>query len=301
MDLDDFTMVGAGSLGSVLCRSLTQIGLHLDQVVVRSPASGERIIQETGLGESVALEEWTGPVSSLFMLAVPDDALAAVSERLASQGEWKDRIVLHTSGVHNQEVLLPFAQKGAFTGSFHPLQTFLGTEDRSVFRGTTIGIEGGIEALSVAKHLADDLLADAVELSSERKALYHAAAVMAGNAAITLLSVSEEMWERAAGTRDGFAGAMGPLIRQSVENALSLGPNQALTGPIARGDVETLRIHFTAIVRLMPHLLALYGAIAIETVHLAMRSGGLSADQAVSLLDVINEYVSGESQHGLQQ
>jgi predicted short-subunit dehydrogenase-like oxidoreductase (DUF2520 family) len=301
MELDDFTLVGAGSLGTVLCRSLNRIGMRLDQVVIRGAGSRGQVLQETGASSVVLIDEWSGPVSSLVLLAVPDDALSGVAERLSGQGEWAGKTVLHTSGVHNRSVLDAFARRGAFTGSFHPLQTFLGSEDVDAFRGITVGIEGDQEAVAVAKHLADDLLAEAIELSSERKSLYHAAAVLASNAATTLLSVSEEMWEHAAGTRDGFAGAMGPLIRQSMENALTIGPESALTGPIARGDRATLEAHFMAISAYMPHLLAMYGSVATETVHLAMRAGRLSAEQAVALLDVINDHITGEPSQGGHQ
>ncbi len=293
--LSDFTLVGAGSLGTVLGRSLVKLGLRLDQIVVRQQQSAQKMLLELEQGKIVELKSWKGTDSPLVIIAILDDQLEDLSELLAKSGNWEGKTVLHTSGVHNNEVLRPFANKGAFTGSFHPLQTFVGTEERAAFRGITVGVEGDPTAVVTARQLADALLAEAVEISSENKSLYHAAAVLAGNAAITLLSVSEEIWEKAAGSRSGFTAAMGPLLKTSVQNSLVYGPSRALTGPIERGDVGTLKEHFVAIAARLPHLLALYGSIATETVHLAVRSGRLPADKAVELLDVISNYVLGEA------
>jgi predicted short-subunit dehydrogenase-like oxidoreductase (DUF2520 family) len=290
-ELNDFTLVGAGSLGAVLGRSLVKLGMRLDQVVVRNRSSGQRLVDEIGYGEVVEIQNWKGTDSNLVILSISDDQLEKVSFKISGHGDWQGKTVLHTSGVHNKNVLDALAQKGAFIGSFHPLQTFLGTEDGSSFRGITIGIEGDPMGVEHARHLANGLLAEPVEILSENKSLYHASAVMAGNAAITLMSVSEEMWEKAAGAGSGFKEAMGPLIRTSIQNALTKSQYIALTGPIVRGDVGTLREHFEAIAKRLPHLLTLYGSIATESVHLAVRSGRLPADQAVALLDTISDHI----------
>jgi len=287
-------MVGAGSLGRVLCRSLVQIGMRLDQVVARSKASAQRIVQENKTGGAIEFSTLKRPESSLLLLCVPDDALATVSNRLARLGSWKGITVLHTSGVHNKDVLRSLSDQGAATGSFHPLQTFLGDEDRSAFHGITVGVEGDEVAVSYGKSLANSLLAEPLEVPSEGKGLYHAAAALASNAAVTLLAVSEEMWAASIGHSSNFLTALGPLVEQSVKNTLSKGPSAALTGPISRGDIGTVTAHLQAISKTMPHMKALYGSIATETVHLAMRSGRISAEVAVALLDVISDHLSGD-------
>ena len=292
-NLDDFSMVGAGSLSRVLCRSLVQIGMRLDHVVARTKASAQRIIQENETGGAVEFSDFKKPASSLLLLCVPDDALASVSERLARLGSWKGITVLHTSGVHNKNVLGSLAERGAATGSFHPLQTFLGDEDRSAFKGITVGIEGDEAAVACGKSLANSLMAEPLEVPSEGKALYHAAAALASNAAVTLMAVSEEMWAASLGHSSNFLDGLGPVVEQSVKKTLSKGPSAALTGPISRGDIGTVTAHLQAISKSLPHMKALYGSIATETVHLAMRSGRISAEVAVALLDVISDHLSG--------
>jgi predicted short-subunit dehydrogenase-like oxidoreductase (DUF2520 family) len=289
-------MVGSGALGKALCRALCGLGLKLDQLVSRSPESGQALINEVGSGTLVKLGALSDihTESDLWFICVPDDAIAQLAEIMA-RGDWSDQVILHTSGAFNADVLGPLRVAGAAVGSWHPLQSFTGSETEDVFRGVTVGIEGDDRAVHMANMVVDTLAAQAVKVSSDRKALYHAAAALAGNAATTLMSISEEIWERAAGTRDGFVASMGPLIQTSVQNALEKGPETSLTGPIVRGDVGTLRAHLKAITIYLPHLTSLYGSIATETVHLAMRSGRLKADRAVEMLDVINDYLVGPS------
>ena len=295
-ELDSFSMVGSGALGRALSRALSDLGLKLDRLVVRSPENAKAFIAELGSGELV--EIGAIPVSqsklSLWFICVPDDAISEVARVLATR-DWSNTVFLHTSGALNADALGDLREAGAAVGSIHPLQTFTGSETVDAFRGVTIGIEGDDLALDIARMIVDTLAAQPVRVSSDRKTLYHAAAVLAGNAATTLMSISEEIWERAAGTRDGFSSSMGPLIQTSVENTLSKGPDASLTGPIVRGDVGTLRLHLEAITMFLPHLTSLYGSIATETVHLAMRSGRLKADRAVEMLDVINDHLVGPS------
>lgn len=291
-ELDDFSVVGFGALGRALCRALPEIGLRLDFVFVRDPSRVAAISDETDAGVISRLFESDASVSSLLLICVPDDVLQGVAEGLAKRGDWRNVVVLHTSGVLAKDVLKPLEKMGASVGSFHPLQTFTGGESLIDFKAITIGIEGGEEVVAVGRHLANALMAQPIVLSSSKKALYHASAVLAGNAVTTLMSVAEEIWEQAAGTREGFSDSMGPLIRRSVENTLDMGPDAALSGPIARGDVGTLKRHLKAVSECVPHLISLYGSVAVETVHLAVRSGRISADQAVGLLDAISEHLA---------
>jgi len=183
---------------------------------------------------------------------------------------------------------VPVASLGADTGSFHPIQTFGPDAGPHVFEGITVGIEGTPRALRAAHALADGLLCQAVELDPEHKTLYHAAAVVAGNYITTLLGVAQEMWDSAVDSEIPFTEALAPLARKSLENALEFGPDEALTGPVARGDVGTIERQMDALGRVAEHLLPLYGVLAVESVHLAVRSGRLSTDEAVPVLDAIH-------------
>ena len=290
--LDSFTVVGTGALARSLTRALTEHGMTCRSVHGRSRESASLLassISETTAPKTAACLIGDEPVLSanLTLVVVSDDALEEVAQQLAAASIPDGQVFLHTSGVHASSALQPLADAGAEVGSFHPLQTFTGNEGKERFKGITIGVEGSEVALKTAHHLADDLLAMAVTIPSDRKALYHAAAVMAGNHAIAMLAAAADLWERATTDAQGAHEALGPLTMQSVSNALKIGPEAALTGPVVRGDIGTVRKHLDALQAYAAHLVPMYAAVVAETVHLAMRSGRLSTEKAVEMLDVV--------------
>lgn len=299
--LDSFSVVGSGAMARTLSHALLGIGVRCNQIVSRNQESAKALALELGAEGANRLQDLEFASTNLLILAVPDDALESVVLSLGEKAESDDIVILHTSGALDSQVLDPLSEKGAECGSFHPLQTFAASKKltsagaQKKFKGVTIGIEGSEVACRMATHMADSLLANPVVIQSSNKALYHAAAVMAGNHAITLMAAAAELWEQATGSKQSFSEALGPLILQSISNTVKTSPEAALTGPVARGDKGTLVLHLEAIREHLSHLLPLYGAVATETVHLAMRSGRLSADQAVALLDAIDlQLRSGE-------
>lgn len=289
-------MVGTGALARALSRSLLEHGFRCVAWFGRTADQARMAAGDVDNIPFVALGERGLPETDLTFIAVSDDAIPSVAAALAAKDVPEGAIVLHTSGVHDHSVLEALSARGARTGSFHPLQTFTGAEGKERFRGITIGVEGTPEAVHAGKRLADDLLAQAVEVSTDRKALYHAAAVMAGNHAIAMLAIAADLWERATSDRQGAVDALGPLTRQSVENALQAGPEVALTGPVVRGDLGTLQRHLDALSRHADHLLPMYASVVAETVHLAMKSGRLSTERAVEMLDLLANGVSSPAE-----
>ena len=294
-ELDAFSIVGTGAVGTALTRALLGIGCRLDHVVSRRRADAVRFRDEVArTGSVLSITDPDLSCSELLILAVPDDALRTVAEDLASgNGDWAGSVVLHVSGALDSSVLSSVARLGAATGSFHPIQTFGAESGPGVFEGITVGIEGSPRALAAAHALADGLLCQAVELDPDHKALYHAAAVVAGNYITTLLGVAQEMWDSAVDSEIPFTQALAPLARKSLENALEFGPGESLTGPVARGDVGTIERQMEALGRVAEHLLPLYGVLAVESVHMAVRSGRLSTDSAVPVLDAIHARIDG--------
>ena len=285
--LDSFSVVGSGALARTLSRSLKNVGIHCDLVTSRSADHAKALASEIGAGSAAPYAQADFSSARLVIIAVPDDALSSLASDLADHSDWSETVVLHTSGALDASILEPLERAGAWTGSFHPLQTFTGSDSPDVFKDVSIGIEGSDQARQMALHIADSLLSNPVEIPSGQKALYHAAAVMASNHTVTLMAAAEEFWQLATENRQSFSEALGPLVSQSVSNAVKTGPEEALTGPIVRGDAGTLELHLEHISRSLPHLLPLYGAVAAETVHLSMRSGRLSPEKAVYLLDAI--------------
>jgi hypothetical protein len=116
--------------------------------------------------------------------------------------------------------------------------------------------------------------------------LYHAAAVLASNYQVTLMDAALELMEGAGLGRGEALDALGPLLRASTENVLSAGPEHALTGPVRRGDVGTVRKHLAGLAHCLPETKQLYQAAGLRTVPLAVRAG-LSEETASAIIDAL--------------
>ncbi len=188
------------------------------------------------------------------LLCVPDGEIAAAATAL-SPGP----LVGHCSGVTGLE---PLAPHEGF--SLHPLMTV--TVAGADFQGAGAAVAGtSAGALAVAESLAAALGMTPVRLADADRPLYHAAASVASNFLVTLEGAAEQLAALAGVRRD----LLGPLVRASVENWLALGPQRALTGPIARGDEAAVARQRAAIVDRAPEIVPLFDALAAHTRRLA--------------------------------
>jgi predicted short-subunit dehydrogenase-like oxidoreductase (DUF2520 family) len=192
--------------------------------------------------------------ADVVLLAVPDDAIAAAAAAIAP-----GRLVGHLSGA---TTLAPLAPHEAF--SLHPLMTV--TADGASFGGATAAVAGSTpRALQTAHTLAARLGLRAVEVADSDRAAYHAAASIAANFLVTLEGAAERLAATAGVDRE----ALVPLARAALENWAALGPERALTGPIARGDEATVARQREAIAQRCPELLGAFDALAALTRDLA--------------------------------
>ncbi len=291
-------VVGAGALGTALARRLALRGYPVRAILSRTPASA-RALADT-VGASVASDEWTAlpdPVR-LVLLCVPDDQIPPVAEALAGVDHpWARTVVAHTSGARTAEALAPLAREGAPTLSFHPLQTFTLDTPPDAFADIVVGVEGSDAAVSAGTALARALGARPVVLTRRNKALYHCAAALASNGLVALMAVVEEIFSAATldDQEESAANLVGPLVQQTLENLESASPEQALTGPVARGDAATVEAHLKALQEEAPHLVPLYAALSTEMTRTAVRGGQLDGDTAEAMLHLLQNTVQDSS------
>jgi len=224
--------------------------------------------------------------AQLVLLTVPDDAIEDVCRQLAQAGAFAaGGVVAHCSGALSSEVLAPARELcGAAVGSMHPLQTFPGlARALDSFPGTYCFCEGDAAAVAVLEALAEAIGGKPVRLATEGKLLYHAAAVFACNYVTALLDAALAAAGHAGIKPDLASEALTPIVRATIENALSLGPAAALTGPIARGDCELVRRQLAALAGIDPQLAAIYRVMGRRVIELALRKATIS-DQAASAL-----------------
>ena len=195
--------------------------------------------------------------AEIVLLAVPDAEIDGAARAIAP-----GPLVGHLSGA---TTLAPLAPHEAF--SLHPLMTVTG--ETTSFAGATAAIAGSTDrALATARDLAQRLGLRAVEVADSDRAAYHAAASIAANFLVTL----EGAAERLAATAGVDRAALAPLVRAALENWAAVGPERALTGPIARGDEATVERQRAAVAERCPDLLPAWDALAGLTRSLA-RSG----------------------------
>jgi predicted short-subunit dehydrogenase-like oxidoreductase (DUF2520 family) len=161
------------------------------------------------------------------------------------------------------------------TGSCHPLQTFAGSsEDSGKFQGIAFAIDGSGPGLAAAERLALALGGHPFAIASGKRPLYHLAAALGANGLTGLVAASRDALVGAGLAPEDALGALGPLLRSALEEALRLGPEAALTGPVARGDEATLERQRQALLAWDAGRAALHEALLREQRRLARRIPG---------------------------
>ena len=264
-------IVGPGRLGNGLARALDGAGWS---VVL--------------LGRSV-VDEWRGQLKErhLVLVAVPDDAIDDAARLLVGAGAIGARhVVLHTSGARDRTALLPLEGTGAALGSFAPVQTVADPATAAErLRGAYAVLEGDPAAVAQGRQLALALGMIPVEISAGAKPAYHAGAVLVANLGTALFAMAERVAREGGVPAEVAAKLYLPLARGAVANVEALGVAEALTGPVRRGDVATVRRHLSI---LKGPERAAYIALSREALRLARGAGlgGELADEMEAVLQV---------------
>jgi predicted short-subunit dehydrogenase-like oxidoreductase (DUF2520 family) len=278
-------VIGAGRVGAVLGAALARAG---HRVVAASGDSDASRLRRDALLPGVPLlppdEVADGP--ELVVLAVPDDALPAVVDRLAAADAVRPgTIVVHPSGRYGATVLDPLGRAGALPLALHPAMTFAGgDDDLDRLTGAAFGVTAPDALRPVAEALIIEMGGEPVWVPEPARPLYHAALAGAANNLVTLTSVAADLLSQAG--VDAPAGVLGPLLSAALDGALAQG-DAALTGPVERGDAGTLREHLAVLAETAPQTVPAYVALARLTADRALEAGRLDPGAAGALLDVL--------------
>ena len=203
----------------------------------------------------------------IIFVTVPDDAIADVDAEVP----WTDRhLAVHCSGARPASIFAKAAQCGASVAGFHPLQTFADPDTglRNL-PGSTVGIEADNDAWLFLSEMADSLGMNALRISVEDRALYHAASALVSNGTVGLMAAAANLWEALGVPRPEAMRALLPLLEGTVRNLEALGIPAALTGPVVRGDLGTIQRHVEALTA-RPGELAIYRALSDSLIDLSL-------------------------------
>jgi predicted short-subunit dehydrogenase-like oxidoreductase (DUF2520 family) len=282
-------VVSAGRVGAVVGAAWAAAG---QRVVATSGVSKASVDRAAALLPGVPLRAPDEVVAGadLALLAVPDDVLPGLVRGLAAAGSFRPgQIVVHTSGARGVDVLAPAAEHGVLPLALHPVMTFTGrVEDVARLAGCSVGVTADDEVgFSVGSALVVEMGAEPVRVAEAVRPLYHAALAHGANHLITLVRDCVDTLER-AGVRPAER-LVAPLLSAALDNALRHG-DRALTGPVARGDVGTVRTHLRELTAADPDLAATYRVLAGRTARRAA-AAGLLPDHAVD--DVLSTLREG--------
>ncbi|MCP9292654.1 Rossmann-like and DUF2520 domain-containing protein [Gracilimonas sediminicola] len=266
------TIIGLGSVGTALLNVLTKSGYEVISVFNRSEIDPELIRNFPDTYFSKGLPNNENKLGELTFLTVSDDAIDSVATQLSERcTDLEDKSVVHCSGVHASKILSPFSKKGASIASFHPMKAI--TPKTSSFENTWFDVEGDGAAIRWLEDLADSLNAHVFEVEPKAKPLLHASAVVASNYLVVLAELVTKISALGGVPEDTALKAITPLMENTLRNVKELGVTEALTGPIARGDLKTVKQHVESL-KNAPELLSLYKTLGIEAVKIAVRKNG---------------------------
>ena len=287
--LKSLSVIGCGRAARTLARLWQDAGIfRISGILNSSLESAREAIDFIGAGTAAATIEELPP-SDVYMLGCPDDRIRECCTLLADSSLPLDTAtVFHLSGALSSGELDPARDQGASVASVHPVMSFADpTKAIDDFHGTWCGMEGDDEGLALLEPAFEAIGARCFHIEASGKSLYHAASVIACNYVVTLEELSLQTFEAAGIRRDTALEILAPILRGTVENILALDTTEALTGPIARGDVSVIEAHIQALEQWNPEVAALYRRLGLATIDLSQKQG----NAATEALDRIREYL----------
>lgn len=288
MPVHTYWIVGPGRVGLAVGSVLSSAGdLHEILVVGRRPTPPDHPLFDLPIVRYVVEASEAPAPGTAVLLTVPDRAIVEAAERIARLGPATDGCVaFHFSGAIGSAALSPLADVGYAIGSLHPLQTIADPRrGAGQLAGSFFTFEGASDARQAARGLVEAARGVLLEVEAEDKARYHAACVFASNYMVACAAVAVRLLAEAVGIdEDEARRALGPLWRGAIANLDEFGVPDALTGPVARGDLETIRRHLNV---LDAGTGEVYRVLAREAVGLA-RAQGLPEETARALGSLLN-------------
>ncbi len=237
-------IVGAGNLANALGPSLRQAGYAIDQILSRTQARslrGARALAREVSASAVPSEQ-AHVRAELVWFCVPDGGIANAANSLARSTDWKGKVALHSSGALASSELDVLRRRGAAVASAHPMMTFV-QGSRPRLAGVPFALEGNPAAVQAARAIVLDLQGQPFIIRKQHKQAYHAWGMFASPLLTALLAEAERVAGAAGVSRNAARERMLPILLQTLANYTRLGARESFSGPIARGDLETVKKH----------------------------------------------------------
>lgn len=278
-------VIGVGRAGAPLAAALARAGHPIVGAHAVSARSRRRL-EEFIPGTPVRSAAQVMATADLVLLTVPDDVLGhLVAGLVETDAVTPGQFLVHASGRYGVGILEPATRVGALPLALHPVMTFRGTRaDLDRLSGCPFGVTAPPVLRAVAEALVVEMGGDPVWVPEAARPLYHAALANGANHLVTLVAQTLDLLGSAGVERP--AELVRPLLTAALDNVLRWG-DEALTGPVARGDAGTVAAHLAALDRAAPEARSAYVAMARLTADRALAAGILDPEAAEALLDVL--------------
>jgi len=294
-----YAVIGCGRVGRAMGKHLAEAGYRPMGFASRSMTSAQQAAEIAGASNRCFEKTWEAVKGAdIVFITTPDDAIKESCRLIVkNKGFNKNSVVFHCSGALASTELASVkscnAISGVMTGSMHPLQSFASPKNGksgNPFENIMRAVEGDPGAVKKAREIAKDLGALPFTIRTDGKILYHAAAVVASNYLVTLMDLAIKLMAASGVSESEAFEILKPLIKGTLANIESTGIPDALTGPIARGDVGIVEKHVQAIRSMSDkksgEMADYYTKNGIETIKVARAKGTLSEDAAIQLLRI---------------
>ncbi|NQU25601.1 MAG: DUF2520 domain-containing protein [Candidatus Nealsonbacteria bacterium] len=284
-------IIGCGKLGSTLAKLWTDLELvQVRSILNRSTQSGRRAAEFVGAGRPIDDYAQLEP-ADVMMIASPDEAVEQCCLELCRTEVLADGVTLfHCSGSLPSTLLKPARQRGAVIASLHPVKSFADPAAAvATFSGTFCAVEGEPAACDVIRELLKPCGAIPFQVESQFKTIYHAATVIVCNYLVALMEVGLKCFEKAGIPRATAEKIIEPIVRGTVDNVFRLGPVEALTGPIARGEVSVVEAEVADLSAWNDLIGRIYSELGHVAVDLSAAQGTASADALAAIEDALRK------------
>jgi len=284
--MENIGLIGVGKVGTAFGTRLAEGGFPVRGAMDIAPKESRRFADSVSGCKVYPTAQALADRMDFVFITTPDDVIGQV----AAQVRWHPgQTVIHCSGANSTAVLEPARKAGCHVGCMHPCNTFASIQQSlENLMGSTFTLEAEEPVLSDLKKFVAVLNGRWMMLHGEDKALYHASICIACNYLYTLMGIATDLWKNFGISQSDAVQACMPIMTGTMNNIANVGFPGCLTGPIARGDVGTIRKHLAALEKAEPSIVPLYKSLGLATIPMGVAKGTLSTDKAAELREMLS-------------
>ncbi len=271
-------IIGSGKLGTTIGYSLAKQGFSILALTCRTLSSAKESAEIIGEGTPMTDNKKAVENAEMVIISVPDDKIKDVVKELSGL-DLNKKFIFHCSGILSSQILGPLKESGAQTASIHPVRSFpKKSREFRLFKNVYFSIEGAKKEQELSQMIVRKLGGLSFILKPKDKPLYHAACTIASNYLIVLIELARSVLEKADIKQELRDEIILSLIKETLRNAEKTGISQSLTGPVSRGDLETLKSHLISL-RPYPSVFKTYQDFAKQALKIAKKENRLSQNK----------------------